>query len=127
MKPIFLGRKERRNSQMRGNHPHTLANNLPDSELLPSLLGSRPRVTNVTAVGAGCTLAHCLSTAQCNEKQMAMIPCAHCVSPHTPQRQGLLRAASEAICFSFYRQRKATEEGGREAIVFRVSGELMQE
>jgi hypothetical protein len=41
---------------------------------------------------------------------------------------GLLGATSvkEVICFSFYRQGKATEEGLRKAIVVRVSRELIQ-
>lgn len=80
--------------------------------------------------GAGCRLyTGPLSRHGCtavNEKQMAQTPCARCAFPlHTPLMQGLLGAPGKAICFSFYRQRKAAEEGGQEAIVFKVSGELM--
>lgn len=35
LKAIFLGRKERRNGQMRGNHPHTLGKQIPASGATP--------------------------------------------------------------------------------------------
>lgn len=134
LKPIFLGRKERRNVQRRGNHPHTLGNELRASGAA-GWRRATPQSASQQARGHRCGGAGCrlytgpLSRHGCtavNEKQMAQTPCARCAFPlHTPPMQGLLGAPGKAICFSFYRQRKAAEEGGQEAIVFKVSGELM--
>lgn len=107
---------------MRGNHPHALGNELRAS----GAAGRRratPQPARQRARGHRCGVAGCrlhtgpLSGHGCaavNEKQMAQTPCARCVfPPRTPPMQALLGAPGEAICFSFYRQGKAAEEGGR--------------
>lgn len=108
LKPIFLGRKERRNGQRRGNHPHTLGNALPAYGLLPSLPGSRPGVTRVAARGEGCTLAHCLPTASLWSMRSRW--------PRLPEHTSDTGPASSCqqgnLLFILW-QGKATEEGGR--------------
>ena len=54
-KPIFLGRKERRNSPMRWNHPHTLGNALPARPVGQRRAPPQPARQQDQGHGCGCS------------------------------------------------------------------------
>lgn len=129
LKPIFLGRKERRKWPNEGEPP-------PHSRKQAPSLWAAPQPPGQQAQGHQCGCSGCglhtgpLSahgSAAVNEKQMATVPCIFCACPsHTSAAGPASSRQRDNLLFILQAEKshRGRREGGHS---FRVSGELMQE